>query len=68
MALGDLGVEGLGVVGGCVRRVETYARKCLRQIEFDSLVNGRDLQLYNCVGSAGDTLEETCWVSTNGGG
>ena len=35
---------------------------------FDSLVNGRDLQLYNCVGSAGDKLEETCWVSTNGDG
>ena len=34
---------------------------------FDNLVNGLDLQLYNCVGSLGDTLEETCWVSTNGG-
>ena len=33
---------------------------------FDSLVNGRDLQIYNCVGAIGDTLVESCWVSTNG--
>ena len=33
---------------------------------FDRVVNGLDLQLYNCVGSLGDTLDEKCWVSTNG--
>ena len=33
---------------------------------FDSLVNGRDLQIYNCPDAIGDTLVESCWVSTNG--
>ena len=32
---------------------------------FDSTVNGRDLQIYNCAGTIGDTLVEACWVSTN---
>ena len=32
---------------------------------FDSLVNSRDLQIYNCPGTIGDTLVEVCWVSTN---
>ena len=32
---------------------------------FDSLVNGRDLQMYNCPGTIGDELMEACWVSTN---
>ena len=33
---------------------------------FDGLVNGFDLQVYNCAGSIGDTLVESCWVSANG--
>ena len=33
---------------------------------FDNFVNGRDLQVYNCVGDIDDTLIESCWVSTNG--
>ncbi len=32
---------------------------------FDGTVNGRDLQIYNCAGTIGDTLVEACWVSTN---
>ena len=32
---------------------------------FDSLVNGRDLQIYNCAGTIGDTLIEACGASTN---
>ena len=32
---------------------------------FDSLVNGRDLQIYNCPGTIDDTLVEACWASTN---
>ena len=33
---------------------------------FDNFVNGRDLQVYNCVGDIDGTLIESCWVSTNG--
>ena len=32
---------------------------------FDSLVNSRDLQIYNCPGTIGDTLTEACWVGIN---
>ena len=32
---------------------------------FDSVVNSRDLQLYNCPGAIGGTLIEACWASTN---
>ena len=33
---------------------------------FDNTINGKDLQIYNCSGSLGDTLVEACWTSTNG--
>ena len=33
---------------------------------FDGQINGRDLQVYDCAGVIGDTLMESCWVSTNG--